>query len=65
LDGRHATAGHEPPTQRRSTTATFLPELTQMPGQQLSSLATAKYDGIEELGAHSKSWSIEHLQRKI
>src|SRR5258708_9361392 len=26
LDGRQATAGHEPPTQRRSTTATFLPE---------------------------------------
>ena len=35
LDGMQATAGHEPPTQRRSTTATLLPDLASFHASSL------------------------------
>ena len=49
FDGMQATAGHEPPTQRRSTTATFLPDLREAPGELLSALAAAENDDVEVL----------------
>jgi len=42
LLGKQATAGHDPPTNRRSTTATAWPERARVPCQQLASLAAAK-----------------------
>src|SRR5215813_2744 len=51
LDGRHATAGHEPPTQRRSITATFLPErprcqASSFPPWPLPRMTTSKCSGM-------------------
>src|SRR5580658_10043611 len=50
LEGRHATAGHEPPTQRRSTTATFLPDRPRcqarcFPPWPLPRMTTSKVSG--------------------
>src|ERR1700747_1668924 len=51
LLGRQAMLGHDPPIQRRSTTAVRRPAFGQAPPEQLAALAAAEDQGFETFGS--------------
>ena len=47
LEGKQATAGHEPPTQRRLHGGDLLPGAAEVPGKLLAALAAAKNHNVK------------------
>src|SRR5260370_3788871 len=63
LDGIQATAGHEPPTQRRSTTTTFLPDRPRcqarcLPPWPLPRMTTSKYSCWGMAASFLMTWRV-------